>query len=71
MNGRIIQWNDAVGVGRISGDRNVAVRAQNCSGSLLASLSGQAIPPGNSVAVVFQIDTFGNEAVNVNLAGGG
>jgi hypothetical protein len=69
MDGRIVQWNDAVGVGRISGDRNVAVRSQNCSESLLARLSGQAIPPSATVAVVYQIDTFGNEAVNVDLAG--
>jgi hypothetical protein len=69
MTGRIVQWNDAVGIGRISGDRSVAVRSQNCSRSLLARLSGQAIPPAASVDVVYQIDIFGNEAVNVDLAG--
>jgi hypothetical protein len=59
-----------MGVGRISGDKEAAVRAQNCSVNLLAKLSGQAIPPGPSIAVVFQVDVFGNEAINVDLAGG-
>jgi hypothetical protein len=69
MNGRIVQWNDAVGIGRISGDRNVAVRRQNCSSRLQARLAGHAIPPGAPVAVTFDVDPLGNEAINVDLAG--
>jgi hypothetical protein len=69
MDGRVTQWNDAIGQGLISSDDGTfAFRKANCSQRLRATLAGRAIPPGDPVAVTFEVDPIGGEAVDVDLA---
>lgn len=64
MNGRVTQWDDALGSGSIDGNF-VLVRRQ-CSAQLQARLAGHAIPPGQIVPVTFQ--PVGTDAFNADLA---
>ena len=67
--GSITQWNDATGEGLITedGDGVHVVSASDCSSRLVNALRGRAIPPGEPVAVTFDLDLT-NHAINVDLA---
>ncbi len=66
--GSITLWDDATGQGLVTedGDGVHVVSASDCSSRLVSSLRGRAIPPGNPVAVTFDLDLM-NHAVNVDL----
>lgn len=67
--GSITQWDDATGEGLITedGDGVHVVSASDCSSRLVNALRGRAIPPGEPVAVTFDLDLT-NHAINVDLA---
>jgi hypothetical protein len=57
MNGRVTQWNDAIGDGMISGeDGDFAFTRAQCKPRLQAALAGHAIPPGQQVPVTYEED---------------
>jgi hypothetical protein len=69
MNGRVTQWNDAIGQGMIAGQNgSLAFTRAHCTAALQSALAGHAIPPGKQVPVTYDEDPVGGEAVNVDLA---
>jgi hypothetical protein len=70
MDGSIVQWNDAIGLGQVQGEQGTfAFERADCSPSLQSTLAGRAIGSANSVPVTFVVDPIRGRAVNISASG--
>ncbi len=68
MNGNISRWNDAQGLGTVTGEDGLQrpFKRRGCSDALQSALTDLSIPPDEAVPVTFEV--VAGQAVSLDLA---